>query len=745
LWGDRSQGNHTATRTKSFAADFGAVVEKKLSLLEKKADIPALELKRAELELHLKSDPKDKSALAELKDIEKKLKKGPHEKEIDQTLAKAPTHDEMESLNAKISKRLGGTNEGKVSIAEAQKELRYKNKTFQKKPLNPDPEIRKLGWGASHINESLTAPSNWTNIRKASIKTSKSGDMHVFVNEILPQNIGEEGGVPAGLRGVSPYVTRPANLMVSKSYMVEGGKTDADPANHVGVQVSFRGGQFPTKEAAKTALLTIIRELPPGQKLEEFHVSALLTPTLKVIKKDKQLLATHKENVMAAIDELIKEVNDYKPGPELNTPKNLSDIPNAKVPSRDSLENLKKNVAISNFGVNEGAGGGMKILGIPLRLGWHTSIEKYSNDAGQKLNASLGRKFETVDGLVKNFDPQKTVNDGLVEELDNLGAMTQVGLELEKSWAENSFADGRVGNNQFKVPALWKVMDTVLGVVSYVNCMSGKDRTGKVEGNANDLHNEIMMNKAEHKKNLSEKFETLGKGLDSEKKAAWDSQKAVLTSACFNDDDLATLQESLKRNGVEVFQSHLKELVEKKVTVAKTTLGIAEGGPMKEKTISMSAAAGTVGISNNVPLMNQSSVMTLLHSLPKLVGTSIFGRENVNLAILTPDEMGAHFEKIKEVQRESGNKENGASLDITQMNTGTAGFKVEGGEPFDIYSSGFDREFVLCKLLDAGGDIDKLSSDLAEWLGLDDFDDQTANEFKTKIQEISTSNLSDTD
>lgn len=637
--GNTSLTTNAFTATKSNVINFHAVVEKKLSLLEERAS------------------------------------KGGKAK-IERKLANAPTVEEMRASGLEIQKKLEKSPIQVVSIEEA------------KNAHRGHPELK---WGASHLNLALTAPANWGEVRSALIKESRTGAMHVAVSTNTPLGIDERGGVPAGLRASENFEGRPANLIKTTSYI----RTSS--GDGVGEQVSFRGGQFPTMNAAREALEQIMLNLPEGQELEDLHINALLTPMyLTKAKQDKLLLAAHKENIMAAIDSLIV----------------------LKPTKADSLRKLRDQIAISNFGVNEGAVGEKRILGYRLKLGWHTSIADYSNVASQKLNWALHRKFESMEAKVQ----RNAFDSG---DLDRLGAMLQVGQEMEAVWARNEYAEAGVGNNQFKLPSLWKTMDTLIGVICYTDCMSGKDRTGKVESNAQEYLDEINMNIADQKLALSKTFEELKLQLESdEQRQAWDNMKPTLTSACFFVDELESFHEILKSEGSDALKTSLKKQVSEKINFVKQGLG----APFMEEKRDIPRGffnPGTKGIPTNTPKLETERKIYSFY-FPDVAVSSMYAPKILELSTL------------EDLQRQAVNRrlsQLSGSLQVTQINTGKPGFKVEGGEPLARFSSGFDRDYVIYKIKHAKSN--DLLYEFNKAAGLHEVDQATRADFERLISSIS--------
>ena len=718
--GNRSLTTHRLNGVKAHIMNFQSVIEKKLFLLEKKLDLEQKQrdlteagkqlpptswmdkiLGREDIRTHkkeksqvedelrqvnkdLREIPKEKrEALLEKKgELERKIEQSSFSlvryyykkklKGIDKDLSKAPTNEMLEEAKGKL---LNALTEVNTSELKSIKECKAYNREFH-----------ELSWGSSHLNQALKPPANWTDIRTTCIQMSEGGTAYVVSSINEPLNVKETGGVPTGLR--SHEKERATNLIKTTAYVLD---SKGSPHNPV---VSFRGGQFPTVEAAKEALVQIKEAL--GEKpLTALHINALLTPTaMTALKEDKALLVAHNNNILEALK---------NPG----------------------FEDLKRNVAISNFGVNEGAVKQLEIKGItvPVASGWHTSIGDYSNKASQKLNASLQQFFK------KSFDEMTP------QERDRIPAILQVGQEMEAIWAKNDYADATVGNNQFKLPALWKTMDALLDVVCYTNCMSGKDRTGKVESSAQDYLNAISMNTLDQKAKLNTFFDpdpeiySIKSELSEPNKGVWEGAKEKLTSASFTEKDLESLKDKLTISADE-FNETLKRLIETKIKGVENSLKLEGDKPfMQAKTtgstfLPRALQINVNDISTNTPLRESQQID--LKTFPSLVVTSVYEK--------SPDGLTNKEAFLEKKQREAINSRlsqvSSGSLQVTQMNTGRPGFKVEGGEPLARFSSGFDREYVLFKL-------DKKTDLIFENLtGLDELDNETKNKFLNEFRHI---------
>lgn len=734
---ERSLTTHPATINKSHIMSLAAVVEKKLTLHE--------------------------TVYKPKKGIRDFLKALSANKQLGQGVGRlgmfktAPSHTALVGFIDKL-----GNDIGNGGIAEAIRRnistsnQEYGQSTAKSKHLLPCFAKAKdaykfqketFEWGQEYLNVAVTAPANWTIIRKATVKESGSGRMYVTGTENKPLNITEKGGVPAGLRKANGYRDRATNLIQTTSYVL------SDDGTRQVHDISFRGGQFPTVAAAKEAIKAMIDS---GIPLEQLHINALLTPMATVMGKgmpDRKLLVAHKENILKAMEELKAEYGN-------SVEYSKDELRHTKF---DKLGKLQASFAMSNFGVNEGAVGQLKKKGVRLQWlvpGWHTSIREYSNDASKQLTQSLNKALTSKERL-EEYDPNS---------LDKLGAIVQVGQEMEAVWATNSYAEAGVGNNQFKLPALWKTMDALVGVTCYTDCMSGKDRTGKVESHAQSYLDEIAMNTTEHKKRLDTEFTRIKEGLPEDLKEEWEAERKYLTAACFTTEDLNNLASDLKQEGYNL-KAMVRLEIENKMTRAKEALGliIPEDELMAQKTMEGSTwnKLGTSGISKTVPKLSQKEHQTAAQNFPRLAATTIFSGYELDWdagATSWEDKARAEGRKIqaeyvvskgalpaplqgedaalkigytryldhyRKKHTEAANSRNSqiASLNVTQMNTGKPGFKVEGGEPLARATCGFDRDYVLLtlvgKMKSPQFTTQRMESEFVQLVGLNEFDQDT--------------------
>ncbi|CDR33108.1 hypothetical protein [Criblamydia sequanensis] len=694
--GNLSLTTSQLAKVKGQAMAYIAVVEKKMDLMERKYE------------------------------LEEKPSLGPWQRfqlsKINKELGKAPSNESLESFKqGLLSEMTVDKLSSPYSASKAKEENQYP---------------KELEFGRSHLNVALSTPANWTNIYSAFSKLSRSGRLYTSstVNESL--NVGYQGGVPAGVRNKKGYRERAANLFKTTSYLF-----DEDPDSKIGRTVSFRGGQFPTPKAAKEALTEMLKENPEATNI---HINALLTPmiTLPVKgKPDRRLLAEHKASITTALNEMIKEAYERE-----------------DEDGQERLEKVRDQLVFTNFGVNEGAVGELKVLMRKMRLGWHTSIGLYTNQGAQKFNANLRQKFNAL-GIEKPIEGKTAFDKSDLQFLGNLGAIVQVGQEMEAIWARNDYADAKMGHNQFKMPALWKAMDALTGTICYTDCMSGKDRTGEVESAAKHYLDEAHMNMNDRKLELQKQYRAYTEELDKEEppedfpqllgnwgaiRAArnnkWKNAETLLTNPMHTKEELEDLFHIFKSDPDELGPRYA-DLLELKVKDAKQALGLEDekGVLLKDKGKFSQAARvfgqNTMGIPETVPLRDTNA-----HLFPDVTSETIYGKQvSPGLRPALPKEVR---DRLAERQREAINRRISVlsgSLAITQVNTSLPGFKIKGGEPLSRFSSGFDRDYVYSQLLfglDEKLDAEDVAKRFAEDTGLYELSDAEAEEFKFQIEDI---------
>lgn len=568
-------------------------------------------------------------------------------------------------------------------------------------------------WGNTALSTLLTTPVNWTTIHKAFVKQSRSGAFYVSGTTIEPLNIEATGGVPSSLRAANAFRDRPANLLQTRSYVLS-----EDGQRRV-YDVSFRGAQFASVEAAKEALKRILAVTSS----QELHINSLLTPA--VVGPDRTLLKKHKEHIYAALNSLIEE--------------NAS---NTTYGAR--LRRLKDDhsLTVSNFGVN-------KYAVDPDRLwttfGWHTAIKQYSQTARRNLNRSLSHAL--------NLNTQaNALSDYSLQELDRLAALVQTGQEMEAFWATNAFAGISLSRSPFTFPVLWKTMDALLGTCCFTNCKSGKDRTGKVEAQATSYLEEIAMNTMEHKASLDRLVTDLSRTLGMpQKQQEWEALRPFLTAACFTADDIKALCTAFRTTDAPL-KTLILIKIEEKYHNARQALGIAVVGErfMRPKSVSRFFwwKTGTSGISKSRPKRSIPSRQRAAAKFPKLSTSTLFIepinwshtkelRKRLQENPLGYEELVNAYRR-RHVEAVNARLNQCAGLDITQKNTSISGFKTT--DPFHS-SSGFDRDYILLKIfqhLETPIEESGATLRLEEWLGLNEFDPVTRQEWNLRIGEAHT-------
>ncbi len=649
---------HPASQYEQQCQAYASVVEKKLSLLEEKFELQKVDQGKLKIATPKGQNP-DPKATSTLSNTQAKRYDA-----INKELDAAPKFSSTFKIQPPDLNR--------VSLMST-KEAKELNKVS-----------KELQWGNSHLNNALANPANWTDIYSIQIKQSDGGRMYAF--STINQPIGElnHGGVTAGMRKTT--TERPANMYKTTHYMV-----GSEEPRHV----SYRGGQFPSVTAAKIAIRNIVENLANDETASAIHINSLLTP-VTLGKPDRGLLKAHKANIKQALEELYNNEN------------------NGELKAKYKV--LKDNFIFSNFGVNEGAVGEMKGM---HAVGWHTSTFKYNNDAAKELRETLNTHLENMNVEEIPTDPAEMKK--FIAKLNALPALTEVGLEMDEIWANNDFAKGKVGDNPFKLPAMWKVMDGLMGIASYLNCMSGKDRTSRTESSAQHIADEIQMNTAEHRAKLKATFEELKSNIPKENQGkikAWEANKEILTAACFTEGDLVLLFELLITDGANIpekekrtidLKSEIKKLIHQKVENAQVSFGIDKDsysgtttnetfmkgkkeGILTSSPLGTSMGIGTTGFSTHTPL-RESHIGDI-----KLMPTSAYAEKSRGSVPTTKKDLAELKKRHREAYNLRLSQTNNGSLEITQTNTGLPGFKVKGGKPLQKFSSGFDRDYVNYKI-----------------------------------------------
>lgn len=351
--------------------------------------------------------------------------------------------------------------------------------TQQEVKAQMDDFKKKYKWGATveHENAARVAPHNWANSARVDFKYSQSGALHATVILHEPELVlehpitGVKLGVPAGARKL--HAKEPTNLVKTTRYFLSN---EGEP-DKKDIRVSWRGGQFPTVEAAKKALKAMGE---PNEEGRPLHINSLLTPSwlaryVKGGEPDIELLEAHRKNLEEAYRALGGEV---------------------------------QNLIISNFGVNEGATRGEKVAGImKTSVGHHASFKACTNKALEQLDAQMRAFIARATGKDDKgnkipIDPEAAA---IYPEVMRLHA------DLREVIGKNQYMDAEQGGlGQFKAPALWGALDALIGGVTYTNCMSGKDRTGAVEGSGERISEELLMMSRERRNKTGYQPDTRG-------------------------------------------------------------------------------------------------------------------------------------------------------------------------------------------------------------------------------------------
>ncbi|RAP34376.1 hypothetical protein DID77_01140 [Candidatus Marinamargulisbacteria bacterium SCGC AG-439-L15] len=545
-----------------------------------------------------------------------------------------------------------------------------------------------FSWGKDYVSLALSEPENWTTIRTLSYKKAADQTRHVFVTELEPLHT-ENGGVPSGLRGTEGFKDKTTNFHRCTHYLL--GTEDSRV-------ISYRGGQLPTVSAAKQALVTMMAETSTSH----IHISALLTPAIgknleqvvgniRGVAGDRKMLQTHKNNIMVALEELRTLFSKPRLTEEEQFLKTR--LMGAGY-TESNIQMLQNDIMISNIGVNEGAVGELGAANIKVRGGWHTSIKHYTNEAVTRLKSSLQSSLSILEG---DINPD-TLN-GVSSDCDQLGAIVQLGLTLDKIWAQNDFARSQTeqDTNQFKFAAYWKALDFRTNTTSYVNCMSGKDRTGEVETNAYAIHDEIELSIALHKQTLTKYLETLiaqKPDLSSRLTPYLNS----LTSACLTVEELDTLITSTTDDN---FSTTLSALLTKKVQAAKTALSAI----IREK-----STGGTgpklptlSGIETQRPILDSDEGTSAFHAFPRVTPLTPYEKKTAPINDLKAPSLEI-FQQLETQNRLKANQRQSVlstgSLAITKRNTSKIGFKFHDRKVLAENLSGFDRSYVSYVVLD---------------------------------------------
>lgn len=773
---DQTLSSKTVTDKK--VAMYRANMEKKLTLMEKKFELET-KIKEEKGLFNRLLNTLGFSDAGELKQVRAELKADKEGSREKLTAEKAKITRDLSDKKGLLAAMLPAD---KKAIAKAEKEIKKQEKLLQaiNKKLGKVPDFTGLytsikedlkkpilimsehdakaahseidalmGWGKGYLNQSLTAPENWVPIQRFTLMTSKTGAIYVSVVKTEPIGA-DDGGVPAGLRPKKGFNTRPANFQRTTSYVV-GNDGNAKPGS---TKVSFRGGQFPTQQSAQSALLAMMAEMKGNTDL---HINALLTPTRglgALIKEDYALLKAHKTNILGALKEMkaaIEEISTKGEAASAATKALFNRIPEAYQDAA-KIEKMIEDIAISNLGVNEGAVGEKRVLGHELRVGWHTSIKEFTNEGAEKLvNAARG-KLSGLSTLATAVAEGTALIPSQIALFHNLGALAGTAQEMDHVWSQNDYANAAVGNNQFKLASLWTVADGLMDVMTYTDCMSGKDRTGEVEADAHAKRMEIFMRQDEHRDQLSGKLKRYI--LSGElTQADADTHRDILSSPSFKPDEVDAL---ITTRGKTPLSTAISEMMMTKIGHAQTAMGLLGGATfMPTKTFSGLAsnsvgqflASGTDGISTSTPLSNSDTNQNALSNFPQMTPDSIYSppasvalRLELNQPIQTILSDTDYMAQLKTLQHQAENVRQAivasGSLRVTQENTGTSGFKVEGGKPLEAHTSGFNRDFVALSMF--GAETEQRSDLFSLLTGLSELDVDSKKELLMKLTSFDT-------
>lgn len=756
---DQTLSSKTVTDKK--VAMYRANMEKKLTLMEKKFELET-KIKEEKGLFNRLLNTLGFSDAGELKQVRAELKADKEGSRKKLTAEKAKITGDLSTEKGLLAAM---TSDNKKAIAKAEKEIKKQEKLLQaiNKKLGKVPDFTGLytsikedlkkpilimsehdakaahseidalmGWGKGYLNQSLTAPENWVPIQRFTLMTSKTGAIYVSVVKTEPIGA-DDGGVPAGLRPKKGFNTRPANFQRTTSYVV-GNDGKAKPGS---TKVSFRGGQFPTQQSAQSALLAMMDEMHGNTDL---HINALLTPTRglgALIKEDYALLKAHKTNILGALKEMKAAIE------ERSTKALFGQIP---VVYQDAAKITKmiEDIAISNLGVNEGAVGEKRVLGHELRVGWHTSIKEFTNEGAEKLVKAAQVKLAGLSTAVAN---RTELSPSQIALFHNLGALAGTAQEMDHVWSQNDYANAAVGNNQFKLASLWTVADGLMDVMTYTDCMSGKDRTGEVEADAHAKRMEIFMRQDEHRDQLLGKLEMYIRSGELTQADA-NTYRDILSSPSFKPEEVDAL---ITNRGEKTLYDAIFEMMMTKIGHAQTAMGLVGVATfMPTKTFSGLAsnsvgqflASGTDGISTSTPLSKSD---TALSNFPQMTPDSIYSppasvasRLELNQPIQTILGYTDYMAQLKTLQHQAENVRQAivasGSLRVTQENTGTSGFKVEGGKPLEAHTSGFNRDFVALSMF--GANAEQRSDLFSQLTGLSELDVDSKNELLLKLTSL---------
>jgi hypothetical protein len=142
-------------------------------------------------------------------------------------------------------------------------------------------------------------------------------------------------------------------------------------------------------------------------------------------------------------------------------------------------------------------------------------------------------------------------------------------------------------------------------------------------------------------------------------------------------------------------------------------------------------------IPTNVPRIEQKTSKDAQECFPPFARTSIYQEDRISFEELFSTTLSSEKQKILENRQRIAINQRlsqlSGSLQITQVNTGKIGFRVEGGEPLARFSSGFDRDYVIYRLMHAETQKER-SALFKELTGLNEIDTTTQEQLIAKME-----------
>ncbi len=619
---------------------------------------------------------------------------------------------------------------------------------------------RDYGWGEDFLGRTMARKENWNPFMRYMIQQSGEGRHFISVVESTPiASLMDEDIPPAGLRAKGLYQNLLCNPWIERSYLINSTGSKIEGTE----DISSRAAAFATTDAAIEGLSRMLTDGNPAKKAFAFYDNTLLTPTWGITQlfiKDRKILAKHTESIHAAMRvmrssttkiveggenyrlEMLEKETAYRTlKAQLQLSKteeiSLKQLRSQIVAYRGALnlikhgyspkdlETLGEKVAVSNFGVNEGAVGEKRVLGYSLTVGWHKSIYGYTNAAMDHQRRWVLDHFKGINTGLKSFEKNDdALSDHFVENLDNISALVECGQVLDKVWSRNDFARASVGNNQFKAPALLGVISEMLTdssgkkVSQNRHCMSNKDRSGQVHAYTHFVRNEIRMNKVIHRQKMTGHINELAR----HKEIVLSPQMMrLLTSPLFSLSDVEALFANLPDGRSEsTVKQAVSTLITQKLSLASQALGLSDDLKSAQSFLepkpsllkgALSFADSIFDISTKTPVMDTPKAKSASSVFPAIARLGLYDDLPSVEHRLATDSLQTivndrdYGDALAQRQRLAQNRRqaiiNCGSLAISAKNTGMNGFKVEGGDPYEIYNSGFDRDFVILESIRA--------------------------------------------